>query len=90
MLARERVEHFVVVIEILRSERHANCLDGLAHLAGPQVGDGRYAFDADLLLCQPLDVGEQALLTRLGQRDRNTFAPGSADASDSVDIALGG
>ena len=37
-----------------------------------------------------LDVAQQAMLARLGERDRDALAPGAARAADAVDVRLGG
>ena len=37
----------------------------------------------------PLDVAEQPLLARLGERDRDALAAGPADAADAVHVGLG-
>ena len=36
----------------------------------------------------PLDVAQQPVLARLGQRDRDALAAGPADAADAVDVRL--
>ena len=90
VVAGQRVEHVVVVVEVVRGERLADGVDGELDLAGPQVGDRRHALDRDLLLGQLLDVEQQPLLAWLGERDGDALSAGSADATDAVDVALGG
>ena len=70
-------------------ERLANGRHRQLDLARAQVGHGRHGGDLELLLRQPLDVLEAATLAWLGQRDRHALAPGTPDAPDAVDVALG-
>ena len=90
VIAGQGVEHVVVVVEIVGRQRLANGGDGLLDLAGAQVGDRGHALDRDLLLGQLLDVEQQSLLARLGERDGHTLATGSADTTDAVHVALRG
>ena len=61
VVAGQRVEHVVVVVEVVGRQRLANGSDGLLDLAGAQIGDGGNTFDRDLLLGQLLDVEQQAV-----------------------------
>ena len=51
-----------------------------------QVGFGRQLADLDLLLGQPLDVLQEALLARRQQRDRDALAADAAGAADAVHV----
>ena len=55
-----------------------------------QVGHGGHGGDLDPLLGHPLDVAQQAVLARLGERDRDPFASRAAGAADAVHVRLGG
>ena len=56
--------------------------------ARAQVGHRGHGGDLDLLLRQLLDVAQQAVLARLGERDRDAFAAGAARAADAVHVRL--
>ena len=86
---RQRIEHALVVVEVLGVHRLPDRCDRQLELLGPQVGDARHLLDRDLLLRQPLDVGELALLPRLGHRDGHTLTTRPPDSPDAVHVALG-
>ena len=52
----QRVDHLVVVVEVVGGQRLAHGGDGLGDLRAAQVGDGRHPLDRDPLLGQPLDA----------------------------------
>ena len=89
-LAEQRVDHVVVVVEIVGLQRIPERVEGDLDLPGAQVGNRRHLLDRDLVFRQPLDVGEQTLLTRLGKRDRHTRATGAPNPTDAVDVCLRG
>ena len=82
----QRIDHPVIVLEVVRAQGFAQCLERELDLAGAKVGDRRNLFDRDLLLGEALDVAEQTLLTRFGQGDGRAFATGSTHATDAVHI----
>ena len=76
----------MIVLEVVRAQGFAQCLERELDLAGAQVGNRRDFFDRDLLLGEALDIAEQSLLARFGQGDGRAFATGTTYATDAVHI----
>ena len=56
---------------------------------GPEVVHGRHGLYRDFPLGELLDVAEEALLARLGERDGDALAAGAPGAADAVHVRLG-
>ena len=87
-LGGEGVDNGLVVAEIICQQCFTQHPERELDLASTQIGNGWDLRDRDLLLGQSLDVGEQALLARLGQGDRRALPARSSDAPDAVNIRL--
>jgi hypothetical protein len=81
----ELADHLVVLGEVVDVDRCTQRADGGLDLLGTQIGDGGHLLDGDLLLGQPFDVAELALLGSAG--DGHTFAA-AHDAADAVYVGL--
>ena len=88
-LLGERLDDDAELIEVAGEDRLAQ--RGARQLEPPraQIGDGRHGGDLDLLLRLLLDVAQQPMLARLGERDRDAFASGAAGAADAMHVRLG-
>ena len=89
VLFRELLDHGTVSVELSGGQQGRHLVTQLLKLARAQVGHRRHRPDLDLLLGRRLDVAQQAVLARLGQRDRHTFASGATGSANAVHVRIG-
>ena len=85
----ERFDDDAGVIEVAGEQPLAQRRARDLEPARAQVGDRRDRRDLDLLLRRRFDGAQQAMLARLGERDRGAAAAGAARAADAVHVGLG-
>src|SRR5207237_4726184 len=85
----ERLDDDAETIEISQDERLSQGSAGELEAPSSQVDQCRQRFDRNALLRELLDVADQPMLARLGERYRNTLAAGPASAPDSVNVGVG-
>ena len=75
-----------------RSPRDEQLLERRARELEParaQIVHRRHGLDRDLPLGDLLDVAQQPMLARLGERDRDAFAAGATRAADAMHVRVG-
>ena len=77
-------------VQSARQDRLAQRRAGQLHPPRAEIGDGRHRLDLDLLLGLMLDVAEQPVLARLGERDGDPFPSGASRAPDPVHVPFRG
>ena len=78
------------MIEIAREDRLADRGAREFQPARSEIGHGGHGGDLDLLLRLLLDVAQEAMFARLGQRDGDTLTAGAAGSADPMHVRLGG